>query len=327
MRDARPRCGAALAACAALLLLACSKSALAQAVSMAAGDPGSGQYAMAVVVAKLLNQRAGVTVSLKPYLAPRVSLPAINDGEIQFGFGDAAELAWAVQGEDSPAGRPQASLRAIAALYPLRPAIFVRQNAPIATIAALKGRPAVDGFGGQRLMLAVLDALYATAGLSRADIKAIPVPDAVAGAEAFAAGRSDMFLFTLGSARLSQIEARVGAIRMLALADGPDSSAALRRHFPWGYLRLERPGPGNTGVRGPGHVLAYDMLLISGATLAEELAYRVARTLHDGAAALADAHEPFRQFDPKAMARSAGPLSYHPGAMRYYRETGIWPAR
>jgi hypothetical protein len=42
---------------------------------------------------------------------------------------------------------------------------------------------------------------------------------------------------------------------------------------------------------------------------------------------MGEAAPPFRLFDPKTMSKDLGALQYHPGAVKFYREAGIWKGR
>jgi hypothetical protein len=212
-------------------------------------------------------------------------------------------------------------------MYPLRSVIFVRKDSDIKSLADLKGRSAVDGFTSQKIILPLLDAMYATVGLTRKDMKGVQVPTVVVGADAFAAGKTDMFFFALGAAKPREVDAAVGGIRMLPLPNTPEALALVRKHFPPGYLRLENPGPGNVGVLAPGHSLAYDALVFAGAKTPDDVAYKVAKTMYENGPAMGEAFPPLKLFDGKTMARDASPLQYHPGAIKFYKEAGVWPGK
>jgi hypothetical protein len=42
---------------------------------------------------------------------------------------------------------------------------------------------------------------------------------------------------------------------------------------------------------------------------------------------MGEAFGPFRLFDPAAMAKSFEVVQYHPGAVKYYKEIGIWKGK
>jgi TRAP transporter TAXI family solute receptor len=245
---------------------------------------------------------------------------------MQLGLANIAEITWALEGKEHFEGRPHKELRAVAIMYPLRSAIFVRKDSDIKSLSDLKGKRALDGFTSQKIILPLLDAMYAAVGMTRKEMQPVQVPNVVLGADTFAAGRADMFFFAIGAAKPKEVDASVG-IRMLPIPKTAQAEAAIKEHFPPGYLRLERPSPVNVGVLEPGHSLAYDALVFASAKTPENIAYQTAKVMHDNAKEMGEAFGPLRLFDPKVMAKDFGPLQFHPGAVKYYKEMRMWPPK
>ena len=319
--------GRFVVASAAAALVAAATGAAAQQVSLGTSGAGSIYHQTGSVIAKLLNEKGGVNTTIQPFASPNVFIPAINAGEMQLGMANIAEVSYALEGSEHFKGRPNKELRVVAIAFPLRSTIFVRKDAPIRSLADLKGRPAVDGFTSQRIILPLLDAMYATVGLTRKDMQAVQVPNVVIGADLFAAGKADMFFFAIGAPKPREVDAAVGGIRMLSLPNTPQAIAAMKKHYPHGYLRLEQPGPGSIGVLEPGYSLAYDALVFAGAKTPDNVAYQTAKVMYENAKEMGEGAPPLRLFDPKQMAKSAAPLQYHPGAVKFYKEAGLWQGK
>lgn len=310
---------------AALALAAGTASA--QQVAIGTSNPGSIYHSSGSVIAKLLNEKGNVRATIQPYASPNVFIPAVNTGQMQLGLANIAEITWAIEGKEHFEGRPHKELRAVAVMYPLRSAIFVRKDSPIKSLADLKGRPALDGFTSQKIIIPLLDAMYATVGMKRSDMRAVQVPNVVAGADTFASGKADMFFFAIGAAKPKEVDASVGGIRMLTLPNTPQAAAAIREHFPPGYLRLEKPSPVNVGVAEPGYSLAYDALVFAAAKTPDNIAYQTAKVMRENAKEMGEAFGPFRLFNPGEMAKPFAGVEYHPGAVKYYKEVGIWKGK
>lgn len=316
-----------LKAAAGLLALGIPLAASAQQVSIGTSVPGSIYHQTGTVVAQLLNEKGGVRATIQPFASPNVFIPSINAGDMQLGLANIAEVSYALEGSEHFKGRPNKDLRAVAVMYPLRSAIFVRKDSEFKSLTDLKGRSAVDGFTSQKIILPLLDAMYATVGLTRKDFRGVQVPNVTAGADLFAAGKIDMFFFAIGAPKPREVDASVGGIRMLSLPNTPQAAAAVKKHFPYGYLRLEKPNPGSIGVLEPGYSLAYDAIVFAGSKTPDDIAYRTAKVMYENAKPMAAAAPPFRLFDPKNMGKALGELHYHPGAIKFYKEVGIWHSK
>ena len=57
----------------------------------------------------------------------------------------------------------------------------------------------------------------------------------------------------------------------------------------------------------------------------EDLVYEVTRTLWEFRSEVIEKHAAGRAIQPEVVVRDTG-VAFHPGAVRYYREIGIWPA-
>jgi hypothetical protein len=208
---------------------------------------------------------------------------------------------------------------------PLKEAIFVRKDSDIKTIADLKGKPMVDGYTAQQTILPQLDALYATAGLTRADMKPVQVASVVAGADAFMAGESVGFIFAHGAGKVREADAAVGGLRALAIDNTAENLKAVRQHWPVAFITKMQPGPASPGVLEEGWFLAYPQIVFTNASVPDELAFKMAKIVHDSKDGLGAVFAPFKAFDPKQdMVGETAPGQYHPGAIKFYREVGLW---
>jgi len=308
-----------------LLILQASMAA-GQEISIATSNPGTITYTSCTAIAKVANEKAGLRATVQPFASSTVFLPAVNGASPQFGFASVADLLYAYEGLDYFAGRKYRDLRAVAVTYPLRNAIYVRKSSKIAKVGDLKGLRMPDGYNSQKIIPSILDAVYATGGLTRADMKSVMVPNVSAGADAFISGKADGFMMSLGSAKVREADAAVGGVRILALDLTPQNSAILAKKVPGLYLRPERPGPDNPGVLGPSYSIAYDMLVVAGAGVSDDVVYRLTKALYENKADLISSLPSFEMFDPKEMAKPM-PVPYHPGAIKFYKEKGIWPGK
>jgi TRAP transporter TAXI family solute receptor len=302
-------------------------AAQAQTVGIATSNPGSIFHNIGSAVAKVANE-SGLNATIQPATSPNQYLPLVNANEIEFGVGNVPEFNVALQGIEwfSGAG-PQENLRLVGLIFPLRVAIFVRQDSDIKTIADLEGQPMVDGFTAQQTILPQLDALYATAGMTRDDVQPVQVTSVVSGADAFMAGDAVGFYFAHGAGKVREADAAVGGIRALPVENNEENVAAMREHWPNAFLTEVQPGPAAPGVAEPAHFMAYPQAVFTNADVPDDVVYQMAKAIYENKEGMAAVFPPFNIFKPDEMVRPAAdiaPAEYHPGAIEFYKEAGIW---
>ena len=313
-------------AAAAVLSASLATPALAQTIGIGTSNPGSIYHSSGSAIAKVVNEKAGIKATIQPYASPNVYIPAVNAGDLQFGLCNIYEATLAYDGDAYFKGRPNKDIRAVSIIFPLRVAIFVKKASDIKTMTDLKGRPMVDGFTSQKIIPPLLDAEYAPFGMTRADMKPVQVPNVVAGANAFMSGKADAFFFAMGAAKVREADAAVGGIRALDTPDTPQALAAVQKHYPVAYLRPEKPSKANPGVTGPIHVMAYDALVIASSKTPDDVVYKFTKAMYENKKDMAATFPVFNLFDQKSMAKKE-PFPYHEGAIKFYKEMGLWPPK
>ena len=66
------------------------------------------------------------------------------------------------------------------------------------------------------------------------------------------------------------------------------------------------------------------MHLITSAGKSDDLIYALTRTIYENRERVAQGHPAGKAINPRNVVRDTG-TEFHPGAVRYYREIGIWP--
>jgi TRAP transporter TAXI family solute receptor len=297
---------------------------MAQTVGIATSNPGSLFHNIGSAIAKVANED-GLSATIQPATSPNQYLPLVNSGEVEFGVANLQEVNYALEGKEWFQGKANPNLRVVALIMPLREAIFVRKDSGIGRIADLKGRPMVDGYKAQQTILPQLEAMYATAGLTRADMKPVQVPSVVAGADAFISGQSVGFIFAHGAGKVREADAAVGGLRALSIENTPESVKAIKKHWPAGYLTQMKPGPASPGVLEEGWFMAYPQLLLTHKAAKDDVVYKMAKIIHDNQKKLGDTFAPFKGFNPKEdMVGDTAPSAYHPATIKFYQEMGLW---
>ncbi|MFV0245495.1 MAG: TAXI family TRAP transporter solute-binding subunit [Qingshengfaniella sp.] len=296
--------------------------AQAQNVGIATSNPGSLFHNIGTAVANAANH-AGLNATIQPATSPNQYIPFVASGGIEFGVANLQEIEYALSGAEWFSGNQNPDLRLVGMIMPVVEAIFVRADSDITSIADLKGQRMVDGYTAQQTILPQLDALYATEGMTRADMTPVNVASVVAGADAFMAGEAVGFIFAHGAGKVREADASVGGLRALTVEPTEENLAKARRSWPVAFFKELKAGS-MPGVAEDGWFFAYPQAVFTNAKASDEAVYAMAKAIYEGKDQMVESFAPFGAFVPADMARTDGEVTYHPGAIRFFQEAGIW---
>jgi TRAP transporter TAXI family solute receptor len=308
-------------AASAVLAIAASAAA-AQTVGIATGPQATPTNATGSAIAKVINEATGLQTRAVPHTSNDVAMPVLNRAQVDFAIASVDLADTAFRGVEQFDGRKLGNVRIVARLFPLNVGIVVRKDSNIRTIPELKGKRYPSEFTAQKGVVKVAAALLANGGLGYQDVAGIPVPNTSRGGEDFVQGKSDSAMLALGAARLKQTDAQVGGIRILPIDTSPAAMARMKKLMPHAYAYELKAGvlPGADTMTS---IMSYDLLLVAAAQTKDDVVYKAVKSMHEGKAKLIAVTPLFRDFDPAKMHTGYAGLSYHPGAVKYYKEAGV----
>ncbi len=115
-------------------------------------------------------------------------------------------------------------------------------------------------------------------------------------------------------------------VRFLSHSPTPEIEKRMRAAFPGAVFVEVQPDPGLVGIRQPVTMVANHSVLISATNVSDDVIYNFVKTVYEHRQELVPYAPDFADWvqEPPASIYAAAP--FHPGAIRYYREAGLWPA-
>ena len=313
---------------AALLLVApfLIGSASAQVVSLITTPAGSFSNSAGSAIAKVVNEKAKLRMTIQAQAS--TGYEEIEAGSVEFNVSNSFDSTFFAQGrEEYKARGPAKSIRHVAALIPYRVAMHVPAASNIKSIADLKGKRVASDFNAQKTIARIIEAHLANAGLSYKDVVGVPAPNVVRQAEDFKAGRIDVMFFALGSAAIKEAAAALGGVRVLAVDASPTAVKRLNAVLPGAYIMEISPSPAVDGISKPTKLVAFDMDLNSSTKVSDNVVYQVVKAIYENKKDLVASFRPFAILEPRNMAKPAEGIQFHSGAVRFYKEVGLWPPK
>jgi len=299
-----------------------SGMAHAQTIGIVTTPAGSYSNSAGAAVAKMLVDKAKLRVVVQPQAS--TGFEEVETGTAQFNMSNSFDATFYATGTgEYQAMGPHKNLRMVAALIPYRVAMHARNDSGINTIADLKGKRVSSAFNAQKTIGRIIEAHLETAGLSYKDVISVPTPNVVRQADDFKAGKVDTLFFALGSAAVKEANASVGGLRVLEVSDSPEAMKRAQKILPGSYVMTVDPSPALEGFTKPTNVIAFDMVMVTNASVADDVIYKVTKALYENKADMAATFRPFAMLNPRSIAKSVDGVPHHPGALKFYREIGL----
>jgi len=68
-------------------------------------------------------------------------------------------------------------------------------------------------------------------------------------------------------------------------------------------------------------------VLFTRANMPDEVIYKITKAVYENKKDMAAVFAALNDFEPAGMARDYDDLTYHPGAIKFYQEKGLWPPK
>jgi hypothetical protein len=307
-------------------LAAASTPAAAQTISIGTSQTGSLNNSIGNALGKVMGDAEGLKARVVPFGGGQIFLPSISSKDLEMAIPSASDALFAYQGTGPYEGKPSPNLRAIGTVFPFYIGWYVKKDSPYQKLSDLKGKKVAVGYNTNSAQRQIVLAILANEGLNESDFDGVAVPHVVRAADDFAQGKVEAASFAIGAAKISEVDVKVGGVRYLNLTNTPEAQARLRKVDPTAYVAVLNPAPQFTGVLAPTTVVYQDYLVVAGTHLSDGDAYKVAKVLYDHQDALAGIAKTFAEYKKEGLSRNRG-LPFHPGAIKFYQEKGIWPPK
>ena len=288
-------------------------------ISLGTATPGGGFPLYGNAFAEIMNA-ADPTVAIEPRntKGSNENIPLLEAGSLDIAL---------VAGEPSyeafmGIGRPATRLKILTAMYSSPGMFVVRADSPYKTIRDLVGKPVAFGAKGSGLPILsryTLDGL----GLKQdVDFQSIYLDRAGDGPAMVLDGRAAaLWGAGIGWPGFTALAESPGGARFIA----PDASEIAQIKAKHSFLKpLTIPAGSYPGQNAPIHALGSWSFVLARENLPDDVAYRLARTLHGAEAELCKKlPQACETTAANTIAAAPNVELIHPGVMKYFREIGV----
>ena len=291
-------------------------------LSMGTAPPGGAFFVVGSALAEVLNEFGagfGWNATAEATSGSQENIRRLDTGELDFAMSNAAITYFAVRGGD---GWEKA--------YPMRTVMTLAPNVALFITPEGSGVETLDDLRGERVGVGPAGAgfeyfvgpLLGAHGLTYDDFS--PLNATQSGAVDLIADGSAAAVFVGGAVPTASITQASASQDIHFIPFDEDA----RRRLVDEYLFF-RPAtiPAGTyrGQDEPFEGLDVgSMHLITSAAVSDDLVYNVTKTLYEQRESVVEKHAAGRAINPGNVVRDTG-TEFHAGAVRFYREIGIWP--
>jgi len=288
-------------------------------VILGTATPGGGFPVYGVAVAETINEiDPSLAVEPRNTKGSTENVPLLEAGQLDIALVQGEVVHESLTG----VGRPPADLKILFAMYSTPGMFVVRADSPYRATADLRGKPVAFGARGSGLVILaryVLDGL----GLDQErDFQAVYLDRAGDGPAMVLDGRvAALWGGGLGWPGFTAVAKGPAGARFIA-PDTSERARILAKHPFLGPMTV--PAGSYPGQDTPIASVGSWSFILARPTLAEDVAYRLARALHRGEAALARRLPQAGETTARnTVAAAPRPELIHPGVLRYLREIGV----
>lgn len=323
-RTLRTGC-AGVALVAAALIPAWSTAQVPRSASVATHATGTLYHAIGTGIATVVSRHSPITVRVQPFAGPPAWLPAMERGETEMGVLTSADSVFSYKGM-KPYKKQFKNTRILLVGGAIQLSFYVRNDSPIKTIADLKGKRIPTEYPGIPILKLSTTAGLASFGMSYKDIVPVPVSDLRAANQAFLEGRTDANWVGLRSPMVEEGNARLGGVRWISVNGSPEGAEKMAAIYPGSYPALVKAGTA-TGLLNDTMMLTNDIYLVGTKDLSDDGAHAIVKALWGNTKELWDAYPALRSWQQSRMVSGKAFIPYHPGAIKFYKEQGVWNAQ
>jgi TRAP transporter TAXI family solute receptor len=305
-------------------------SGLPKTMFIISGAPtGSGEYAGTLAIAEAMGKHFGIPVRTTTPEAVRDRYHELRTGSAHMVFTDAvSNPALSLQGDGAFAHAGEGPQKLRLAWFNTETVCswVVRGDSDIKSLYDIKGRKVVKATHSP-LVLAAFDGLLAFTALTEKDLTVVPVGSWAGQVKAVGDGKGDVGYAASTGAATVEVQAGPRGLRWLPMPH--KDNEAWKRYLnvvPTDYPAIMTRGVREAiGVEGTatGRVVTFH------ADASEEFVYQITKFMGEQYNNYKDKYTTLADASLLAQKKwlDVCPLPYHPGAIKYLKEIGVWTAK
>jgi TRAP transporter TAXI family solute receptor len=302
--------------------IGCSSAKQKQFLSMGTAPVGGAFPVVGGAIAEVLNAHKDTIdwkVQAKGTKGSQENIRRLQQNELELALSNAAISYFAARGEGT--WNQKYDVRAIATLAPNVALFIARADSGIQSIADLKGKRVITGPAGAGFQM-FIEPILAEHGVAWDEITSLNATQS-GSVDQLGDGSADA-AFLGGAVPTGSITQAASTFEVQFVPFDDATRQTLIEKYAFFHPATIPAGTYNGLDSDFAGLNVGSMHLITSAAQDEELIYQVTKTIWENREEIAAKHPAGKAINPKNVARDTG-IEYHPGAVKFYKQAGIWP--
>lgn len=277
-------------------------------------------YPLGAGIANLWNTKLGyINARVQASNGGVQNLNLLKSKNAQVSFAVSSITYEALHGRRGFKGRDYKDVRVLAGLYSNPNQVVARAESGVKSLADFKGKRFAPGAAGGTTEVESR-VHFTAAGLNYPDDLKAQFVGFTESIDLMRNKQLDGVWIMAGmpTAAVSEMCATAGG-RLVSM--DPELIGKIRAEYPW-YSEFVIPAGTYDGQTDPVHTTAVKMLLLADASLPDDVAYDLVKTFWENLDELEKAHAVMKTVTKDMATSDLSGIPLHPGAEKYYRETG-----
>jgi len=295
--------------------------ALPRTVAIASNLPGTGAHALASGLSAVASRVTTMSAKVQPYNGPNAWMPLLEAGEVDFGIINILDSNMAATGTGNYK-KAYPTIRIVSGgVFPFTGSIMVRDRSEIKSGADLKGKRMAWDFGGHAITQTWQNAAMEVLGVKPSDVVQVRFSNLNEAIRGVPEGKVDATFAAIGIGINEEANA-MEPIRFLSLPNNAAANKILAKYG--GSVVKQEP---ITGVKSETMVIGYPLHLASSTKVSDKTVATLLKAWWDNLGELQTIHPQFKKWTKDVQAITNFTVPYHNGAVKFYREVGLWTAK
>jgi TRAP transporter TAXI family solute receptor len=300
----------------------CLAADLPEAITLGTSSIGGTFYVIAVGMGDLISKNTPMSVAVESVGGSDANMRAIKHGKVGFAMANSFTSGDAYFGKGTFAKEGQIDILLLAMGQPSMRQLVARADSGIRTVADLKGKRLAARRKSNADLELLADAMLKAYGMDKGDVQMIAMAKTNEQVDALESGTVHAAIIPGGapSAPIMKLSQKTD-IRFVSLP--PDKMEQVLETMGPAFRDGVIPAGLYKGQEEAAHVPTLSACLVSAAGASEEAVYQVVKTLFTHPKELSAVHKAAKHWTVENTLATAH-LPFHPGAIRYFREIGVW---